>query len=240
MKTAIFLLLSIILIIGCDENSVTSSDQFESEIDESQVITLSTQTDFIIENTNGNILISVSDTAAIIYCDITKKVRSRISESDAQSHLSQIDITFEKNTTDVTIEVDHPMNDDRDYEVTFDILLPNNFNYNLNLGNGSVFVNSTTKNLLVNLGNGSVESNVILLDTCYVSVSIGNGNMDLIIPDNTNAMLSASVGNGSISNTGLNFHNQHSTSRQFSGVLGSGVGSIVLSVGNGNITMNRR
>ena len=240
MRTAAFFLVSIILIIGCDEHSVTSSDQFESEIEESQVITLSAQTVFIVENTNGNILISASDTASNIYCDITKKVRSRISENDAQSHLSQIDITIEKNTADVIIVVDHPMNDDRDYEVTFDILLPNNFNYKLNHGNGNVFVNSTTEYLMINLGNGNAETNVILLDTCFVSVSIGNGNMNLIIPNNTNSTLSASVGNGSISNTGLDFQNQHSTGRQFSGVLGSGVGNIMLSVGNGNITMNKR
>jgi len=148
MRTAAILLLPIILIIGCDENSVTSSDQFESEIGESQVITLSTQTDLIVENTNGNIVISVSDTASNIYCDITKKVRSRISENDAQSHLSQIDITIEKNTSDVKIEVDHPMNDDRDYEITLDILLPNNFNYTLSLGNGNISVNSSTRHLL--------------------------------------------------------------------------------------------
>jgi hypothetical protein len=240
MRTATFLLLSIILTISCDENSVTSSDQFESKIDESQVITLSAQTYLLVESTNGDIVISISDTASNIYCDITKKVRSRISENDAQSHLSQIDITIEKNTADVKIEVDHPMNDDRDYEIVFDILLPNNFNYALNLGNGNISVNSSTKSLVINLGNGSVQTDVILLDTCFVSVSIGNGNMNLIIPGNTNAELSASVGNGNISNNGLNFQNQQITSRQYTGTLGSGVGIIVLSVGNGNITMNER
>ena len=53
------------------------SDQFESESSESQVIELTTQNNLTIENTNGNILISTSDTAKNIYCNIVKKVKSK-------------------------------------------------------------------------------------------------------------------------------------------------------------------
>ena len=41
-------------------------------------------------------------------------------------------------------------------------------------------------------------------------------------------------------NNGLNFQNHQITNKQFSGTLGNGVGNIVLSVGNGNITMNKK
>lgn len=240
MRLLSLLILSIALLIGCDEDSVSSSDQFEAETNETQVITLSAQTSLIVENTNGTINVTGSDTASNVYCDIKKKVKSKISENDAQSRLSNITISFLTNNTDVEIEVDNPINDDRDYETHLTIILPDNFNHNLILGNGNIFVNSTTKNLVISLGNGNVTVDVILSDTCYTPISLGNGNLAFTIPDNTNATLVASVGNGLISNNGLNFQNQQITSRQFSGTLGNGVGNIVLSVGNGNITMNKK
>jgi hypothetical protein len=240
MRLLSFLIISIALTIGCDEDSVSSSDAFEVETNETQVITLTAQTNFITENTNGIINVTASDTASNVYCDIKKKVRSKISESDAQSHLSDINITFEQNNTNVRIEVDHPISNDRDYETHLDIVLPDNFNHDLSLGNGTVSVNSTTKMLVIGLGNGTVSADVLLVDTCSASVSLGNGELNFTIPDNINAMLVASVGNGLISNNGLNFQNQQITSRQFSGTLGSGVGNINLSVGNGNIAMNKK
>ena len=142
MKTPILYLLfalSFIFIISCSENSFLS-DQFESESSESQVIETTTQNDLTIENTNGNILISTSDTAKNIYCNIAKKVKSKENVKDAQDHLSQISINTTKTNTGVKIKVDHPKNDDRNYEIKFGILMPNKFNYNLNLGNGNVTI----------------------------------------------------------------------------------------------------
>ena len=240
MRLLSLLILSFALTIGCDEDSVSSSDQFEAETNETQVITLSVQTNLIIENTNGIINVTASDTASNVYCDIKKKVRSKISQNDAQSHLANIDIMIDKNNTDVTIEIDNPNNDDRDYETHLDILLPDNFDHNMNLGNGTISINSTTKNLIISLGNGTINTDVILVDTCFAFISLGNGNLSFTIPDSTNAALVASVGNGLITNNGLNFQNQQITNKQFSGKLGNGVGNIVLSVGNGNITMNKK
>ena len=235
----ILFLLPIIFIISCEENSI-SSNKFESEEDESQVISISAQTNVIVGNTNGTVVISASDTASNIYCTIAKKVKSKISESDAKSHLSQIIIAVEKNSADIKIEVDHPKNDDREYETKLDIILPDRFNYVLNLGNGVITVKAAARTLTVNLGNGSVQADVALIDTCFVAVSLGNGNMDLKIPGNTNAKVNATVGNGIINSTGLNFQNQQITSKQFNGTLGNGAGTIVLNLGNGNISMSKK
>ena len=236
----LFLILLLFVTIGCDEDSVSSSDQFEADASETRVITLSAQTNLIVENINGIINIVASDTASNVYCDIIKKVKSRISQNDAQLHLSDITIAYSTNNADVKIFVDNPSNNDRDYETRLDVLLPGNFNHDLSLGNGNISVNSTIKRMVISLGNGNVTAEVILTDTCSTFISIGNGNLNFTIPDNTNATLLASVGNGLISNNGLNFQNQQITSRQFSGTLGNGAGNIVLSVGNGNITMNKK
>lgn len=240
MKAIAFLIFALILTIGCDEESVISSDQFESETEESKVITLVEETNLIVENTNGSISVSTSDTARNVSCSIKKKVKSRISENDAQSSLSRINITYENISSSVKIKVNHPNNDDRNYEIGLNIILPDRFNYNLSLGNGTISIITQTRNLLISLGNGSVQTNVTLLDTCFASISVGNGELNLLVPENTNAMLSASIGNGVITNNGLNFQNQMITDKKFNGILGSGTGQIILSVGNGNITMNKK
>ncbi|MEJ2506351.1 MAG: hypothetical protein P8Y81_08820 [Ignavibacteriaceae bacterium] len=82
-----------------------------------------------------------------------------------------------------------------------------------------------------------MEADLVLADNCEAGVTVGNGTINFKVPNNTNAMFVASVGNGSIVNNGLSFQNQQTTSRTFSGRLGNGNGSIVLSLGNGTITM---
>lgn len=240
MRAIAFLIFILILAIGCDKESVISSDQFESEIGESKVITLDTETSLVVENTNGIISVSASDTARNVSCFIKKKVKSRISENDAQASLSRINITYEKVSSSAKIKVNHPNNDDRNYEIELNIILPDKFNYNLSLGNGAISVVSQTRNLIVSLGNGSVQTNVTFLDTCSASLSVGNGELNFTIPENTNAVLNASVGNGAISNNGLSFQNQIVTDKKFNGTLGNGAGQIILSVGNGSITMNKK
>jgi len=239
MKKYLLIIFSIFLFIGCDEDSV-SSNTYESEANESHTLNLTTQTELIVQDTNGSIIVTGSDTTSNVYCLITKKVISHVSESDAQSHLADIDITIQDNADNIKVEVDNPNNDDRDYEITLNIIIPNNFSYILTLGNGNISVESITKKIIAYLGNGNFSSDVTLLDTCLVEVAVGNGNLTLIIPGSTNALLTASVGNGNISNNGLNFQNQQIDNNHFLGKLGNGAGRILLSLGNGNITMSKK
>ncbi len=99
---------------------------------------------------------------------------------------------------------------------------------------------ANTRTLTASLGNGNIYADVSLLDTCIVSMLLGNGNLDLIIPETTNTQLNATVGNGSLVISGLNFQNQQSSNKQFSGTLGNGGGSVVLSVGNGNLNVSKK
>lgn len=242
MKASIICLLSLLsvfLITGCFDHSFMSG-QFEADSTESRVIALASQTDLIFENSNGNINITGSDTAKNIYCNITKIVKSKVNEEDAKSHLQSISINTDTSSTGIKIKTDHPKNDDRNYTINFEILMPDNFNYNLTLGNGNIIVNSTTKNLVAATGNGYTNADVILADDCYVSISIGNGTINFKIPGTTNAAVDASVGNGSVSSSGLNFENKYSSIRTLSGTLGSGSGKIDLSVGNGSIVIGRK
>ena len=108
------------------------------------------------------------------------------------------------------------------------------------MGNGSIIVNAETKNINISLGNGTAEADLVLTDNCDAGITVGNGIIDFTIPNSTNSMLVASVGNGSIINNELSFQNQQASSKTFTGKLGNGNGSIVLSLGNGTITMSKR
>ncbi|MCG6913933.1 hypothetical protein LJE86_08455 [bacterium BMS3Abin03] len=234
--TFMIILTALLLLSGCDNDPV-SSNEYEYEEQEFNTIDLTAQTELIVENTNGSITILDSDTAKTIQVEIRKKVRSKISERDAKSHISDINVSPLSGLSSVRLSVNNPSSDDRDYEINIEIILPKNFNYDLALGNGTINITSETKNINLSLGNGTVEADLVLADNCEAGVTVGNGTINFKVPNNTNAMFVASVGNGSIVNNGLSFQNQQTTSRTFSGRLGNGNGSIVLSLGNGTITM---
>jgi thioredoxin-related protein len=147
MKKYLSIILIVLLIFSCDENSI-SSNTYESEANESHTLNLTTQTELVVQNTNGSIIVTGSDTTSNMYCLITKKVISNVSESDAQSHLSEIDITIQDNSDNIKVEVDNPNDDDRDYVITLNIILPHNFKQTLTLGNGNISVKSATKKIL--------------------------------------------------------------------------------------------
>lgn len=238
MKKIILMLIATSFFYSCS-NSL-DPHTYEAEDSESHIITLSSQVLLIVENTNGTITISASDTVSNMYCVIVKKVISNESESDAQSHLSDIDISIAQNSAEVKFEADHPMSTERNYEIGFNIIMPHDFNFGIALGNGNITMQTRTRVMNINLGNGNMVADVTLTDTCAAAISVGNGNINFTIPGGTNAQLSASVGNGTISNNGLNFQNQHSSNNQFNGTLGNGAGNIVLTVGNGNVLMFKK
>ncbi len=239
-KTILCLLLlsTFVFINGCIESFMPK--RYVSTLNESKVIALTGQTDFTLGDPNGKIIITSSDTAKNIYCKITKEVRSRRSTSDAKAHLSDININTSRTGTGVKIKVEQPGSSSKSYKVNFDIILPEDFNCKVSLGNGNVTVNSSSKNLSVNIGNGKADIGSVLKDNSDVSISIGNGAIDFVIPGSTNAVVYAGVGNGKVSSSGLSFRNSQSSSRTLRGTLGSGSGSIHLSVGNGSIHISEK
>ncbi len=113
MKKYLLIIFSVFFIYSCDEDSV-SSFTYDAEVDETYTYNVTTQIELVVLNTNGSINITGSDTTTNLYCFVTKKVESKVSESDAQSHLSDIDITIQDNSDYFNLEVDNPNSDDRE------------------------------------------------------------------------------------------------------------------------------
>jgi len=241
MYRVVILILCIVILTGCakDDNDNGSTDnQYEYEEEMALTFEISDQTFLELSNENGNILIVGSDTASGMYLDITKKVKSNYGVSDIQAYIDNINITSILSTEGVKIVVEQPGSSDLNYYVDFSIVLPLHFDFYINCGNGNIDLQAHSRNVFIQMGNGSTITDLVLADTCSVSLSLGNGNLSVLIPDTTNAALSAFVGNGSVTSSGLTFQNQQSTNTQLSGKLGNGHGLITLSVGNGNIELH--
>nr|KXH77630.1 MAG: hypothetical protein AM324_03440 [Candidatus Thorarchaeota archaeon SMTZ1-83] len=247
------LILAFCLVSACSEPF--RNDEYEYKEEDTKTIDLSGQTKFTLENTNGIVHISGSDTSTNVHLEITRKVKSHSLE-DAQHHIDDIVITDEARAHDIYVKVGHPNNGDRDYEVDFVITLPSHFNSEVYCGNGDIELSSITGYALLILGNGvirldevtsdevrggvgngSIEADMTPADSCSISFEVGNGNIALEIPAGTNAEVEASVGNGNITYSGLSFDNLQYSGAHLEGILGNGEGNILLVVGNGNIVL---
>ncbi|UCH13776.1 MAG: hypothetical protein JSV22_11790 [Bacteroidales bacterium] len=233
MKTILSLFVIVCIFCACDKTNSDRDQEYEEK--ESETISISGQKMLVIQSRNGDITITGTDAKDDMSFDITKIVKSRVSVSHAESHMSDISVSIEENTDEIEVIADHPTDNDLDYIVNFSITLPLIFDYEITLGNGNIDMEAKSRFVTIYLGNGNTAADLILLDTCEVDFYTGNGNIDFTIPSETNAHLDASVGNGTVTNSGLSIQNQVSSDKRITGDIGNGAGMIVLVTGNGNI-----
>lgn len=233
MKHIIIFLVLVCIVFACDTSFTDNQHEYKEE--EYETISLDAQSKLVIQGLNGNIIINGSSSEDDINLDIEKIVRSRISVSDARSHMPDITVSVEEKTHEIDVSVDHPSNTDINYTVNFEITIPLLVDLDIDLGNGNISIESTAKNISIDLGNGNTNAVVVLPDTCSLDIDTGNGNINLYIPESTNASINASVGNGSVISSGLTIQNQQYSSKNLTGIIGNGAGTIIIRAGNGNI-----
>lgn len=236
MRKFLFLMALTFALVGC-EDSETDETSFEYEETMTDTMPNGDEKLMEIQNTNGSINIVGSDTATMITLEITRRVKSYRSSLNARDYINDIQVSYGSNAGVNGIIVDHPVNNDLDYEIDINITAPMIFDYDALMGNGNITMNSVSRNLAVTLGNGNILADVILLNDCDVKLEAGNGNIQIILPDITDAQLFATVGNGSISTTGLVINDKEMTSNTLTGYLGNGEGNIHIILGNGTLQL---
>lgn len=242
MKILIFISITILFIISCEKNDTLDNNnnngKYETNVTEHDTIIYAGQKVLNIENSNGLIGISTHNTDQNLHLVIEKKVKSDVSLIDAENHLNDIIITKTVDESMIKLEVDHPDNsNDIQYEIDIFMPVPDSMEHNLALGNGAITMDCKTNNAEVGLGNGEIEAELDLYDICMVKMALGNGAINLAIPSTINSSLKATVGNGIVSSSGLTLQNSQITSTNINGTIGSGIGSIELVVGNGEISI---
>ena len=139
----------------------------------------------------------------------------------------------------------------RTYLVDYEITVPEHFqlslvngsgnlgvvnlqgNLTIESGNGDIILEDFRGSSWVSLGNGEIDGKLILPLQGHLVHTVGNGGIRLQVQQEVSAEFSAQVGNGTIDLSGLEFSIWASGPGFAQGTLGTGQGSITLSVGNG-------
>ena len=251
---ALPLLFAALAVTACDED-FTSSNPFEAEETFSFTFDATGVTTLDVNGINGGITVTGSATADSVTITGTKRVNAD-SQEKADAGLDDIDVQIQTPAGQIVVTSQHPDSEsDRNYQVDYEITIPNDMQVvvdNANGGiavvavealvdidnaNGGIALVDIVGSVTVDLANGGVEADVTLPPAGVIDIGVANGAIELSIPQNTSAQFSASVGNGGISVVGLDLQNEVSTTTSVTGTLGAGDGQIQLTTGNGAIAV---
>ena len=248
-------ILAILLILtACDDDPTvpppreSARESFSQDLDGAGLSVL------VLEGVNGNVQITGMSADDLVHVQGNRVVWSDTRE-DAEAHLDDLQVQVEVREDTLRIKTIQPTDDhDREYEVDYEIVVPQGLEIlaaNANgtieivsirndiiasLANGNITLQGIVGNVIANLANGIIDCEATLpLDGAF-SIAVANGNIGLRIPAETSAQFMASVANGAIATVNLDFHNSVISETSLSGTLGDGRGSISLAAGNGSIT----
>lgn len=236
-----------------DDNGGVGSTRYSASEDFSYQIEVANRTHLQVNAINGSVEVTgISNTDSVrIWGE--RKVKSE-SVADAEEHLQYLSVHVDTYDDEIVARTEQPSETGgRDYEVTYYVLLPDDWKVSIEeangsvsvsaihdsvdvgLSNGEVVVDSIYGDVNISLANGSIDGKVFLPIHGTCAMSVANGEINLSIPDTTSAEFSASVSNGEVSVSNLVLSDMISTSTSVTGTLGDGEGQIDLSVANGTI-----
>ncbi len=172
----------LILLNGCDVNGTIdvgdgANDAKYSASDPVNLrVAVTGQTALSLDNINGPV--EVFGVAGLNEIEITGKrtVRSH-SQRDAEDQLQYLQISLRDMGTTFVLETEQPGRDDgREYEVYYNVLIPDDWDVRIGLTNGIVTIDSVYGNVEVDVTNGNVN---LINITGNVNVDLTNGNADL-------------------------------------------------------------
>ncbi|UCH66476.1 MAG: hypothetical protein JSW63_04930 [Ignavibacterium sp.] len=254
----IFFIASCYLFISCDSTTEVATEVSNTNFEASESfyfsIPVDNKTMFTIAGINGTININGEANADSVIINGEKIVKSESIE-DAQANLQNLNVVVRDLASGVTVETDQPdETGGRNFEVNYNVTLPNSFLVTAANVNGTVTVDSINNNVTaanvngqillgdivgsatVSLVNGQIVGKITLPLNGSINMGNVNGNVTLEIPTSTSAQFSAGLTNGNIIIDNLTLQNQISTPTSIVGTLGGGQGAISLATVNGNIS----
>lgn len=255
----VVLMVGTFLIIGCDVNDPLRIDddvnntRYRASDPFSYIINSGEQNKVKINAIHGPV--EIVGVAGLDHVEISgERIVYSESSRDAQAHLDDLQVSFSDYGTALVVITDQPDETyGRDYQVEYYLRIPDNWNVEVDLVEGTVNVDSINANVTIELTDGLAEIDAIYgnVDIELVNGNIAakmelprngtcdfssvNGLIELFVPETTSARFQANVTNGQISLNGLTLSNPSSTTRSMSGTLGDGAGQIKLKTVNGSI-----
>ncbi|HKJ34768.1 MAG TPA: hypothetical protein VKA34_23285 [Balneolales bacterium] len=241
-------------ILGGDD-IITNTDQKATAIF-SEEINYTNQTRLNLNGISGLIQIVGQKNISRITITGERRVGSE-SVQDAEDHLKDLNVNIQDNGQEITVQTEQPQDSrGRLYEVDYVITMPdsmitllvNAVSGNITIAkmadtvavqhtNGEIQLNDLSGNTYVSLYTGSIISRISLPMNGVLIQQMYNGTIDLNIPTTTSSSFEAYTYSGTIGLNNLNLQNVTQTNISLSGTLGSGLGTIVLSIDSGIINV---
>jgi len=233
-----------------------SNTDFPARESFSYDIAIRKQKQIVIEGVNGSISI-IGEPA----CSMVKIWGERIVKSDnyedARAHLKSLKVQISDKIDKISVETEQPtVTYGRNYQVIYNIIIPDNWDVEIENVNGEVAIDSLNGDICVELVNGNVilreilgnidlgvtngqvYGKVTLPIEGFCRINAVNGQIQLSIPKTTSAEFDAKVTNGTINVSNLMLKNMVSSRKSVSGILGSGQGLIHVETVNGMISVS--
>lgn len=212
--------------------------KFVANRDFSKNVPVAGQSRLRLDTVNGEIVITGEPGATSVTVTADLRVGSNVSRPDAETGLTQLEVTVSDLSDEIIVRTLQPINlDGRQYAVNYTITVPSNLAVEVTQVNGHVTVDDLENSLLVTVENGSVFGTVTPPPGGEITLWSENGDLHLQIPTSTSAELHARVRLGSITWDNLDFTNLVQTTQSLTGRLGGGAGLVDLDTGNGNIVV---
>jgi len=255
MKRISWLLLMVIVVIGCASKSL----DYELEITDTRTWSAQGITQINAATENGDITVSATQDT-IITADITRSCLGDDS-TDAAEHIENIEITDNISGGELTLEADMPDDDDeRDYRADFDMSARQSIHINLATVNGAIVVEDMIAGANIGVTNGSISTDnlrgsingaivngeidcdmALLASTESALLAATNGNITLSLPSDVSAQFDAATVNGTVTISGFPSVNYTTNEPNHkAGTIGAGDATINISVVNGDVTIRAR
>ncbi|MFC1501832.1 DUF4097 family beta strand repeat-containing protein [bacterium] len=247
-------LLALSCFIGCEGQSVSGSQNTASApFDFTYAVNGYTTLD--LRGINGSIDITGDNTTDSIHVWGVRMVKAD-TQTEADAHLADVQVDVTNTAPTLLVETDQPTTSSgRTYEVTYHITLPEGLLILVANVNGNIVVEDIANNVTAGLTNGNIvitnirgnifavnvngdincQSMLVLNGTCQLTLV--NGNINMEVPADTNAQVTMTIVNGAISVNNLTLTGSTITPTVVTGTLGTGTGTIIMGLTNGNITL---
>ncbi len=252
----IILIFSLSSCLVVDPIDNVSNTDFSAKAPFTFDVPVSNQKSISVEGINGPIAISGKPGISSVKIWGERIVKSD-RYNDAEKHLEHLEVLVSDGQDQISVKTDQPtLTYGRSYQVVYNIIIPHNWdvnvenvngrvqidslNGNINIGlvNGDAVITESYGNISIGVTNGAVYGKVALPINGLCTINTVNGQVQLNIPQTTSAELAAKVTNGTVSVSNLALKNMVSSQNSVSGVLGIGQGEITVATVNGTININ--
>lgn len=248
------LVAGLVLITSCSE-STTPDPLFEYVQSSSGNLHVDANINKItLENSIGYVLLNGSNDSVNASYVLIKTVKVK-ETSLAQAEFDKILFAYTTNLDSINCNINAPSVPFDNYKCSLNINLPpgkdiyvkkNNFgvqtyqlenNLHIETAKGECIVEGHGGSVEATTQSGNIDLMVLIPDSGYCKSYSVDGNITVQVPIGSSGSIVIKTTNGNVSFSNLNIHNLVQTSKQITGSIGTGSGTIYLESVNGNVLL---